>query len=75
MPPRFSIWLVLAGVMAGVIAGYLAGSGVLGESPLARKKGLDPGKVRAEFSKGLGVEQRAEMLRAFDGAVRRAAKR
>ena len=72
MPPRFSIWMVLAGVMAGVIAGYLAGSGIFEKSLGAKGKGPDLRDVREEFSKVVNQERRAESLRAFDAAVQRA---
>ncbi len=74
MPPRFSIWMVLAGVMAGVIGGYLAGSGVIGGTRLAHGGKPDLREVRKELAHQLSVETRGEVLRSFDEAVRRAAQ-
>lgn len=75
MPPRFSIWMVLAGVALGVLAGYLTGSGILGDGAPAGRKAPQLREVREEFSKGLEAEERGEMLRSFDEAVRRASRK
>ncbi len=69
MPPRFSIWMVLAAVMIGVGAGYLAGRGVLG-GPRVTLRDSKLEEVRRELASQFSEAKQAEVLCSFDRAVR-----